>query len=336
VPRHWSQKRKYLQGKRGIEKPPFELPDFIAATGISELRQTYLDKEADKKLKAKQRDRMAPKMGKMDIDYAILHDAFFVHQRPPPLTAMGELYYEGKEYEAKLSNVRPGVLSDALREALGMGEGAPPPWLINMQRYGPPPSYPSLKVPGGRRAAAAADDDAAQLSACVFGGGGLLSPGRRCSRQAGRALLARLAGAHEPALPACSTSPAPAPPRHGQRAAQRLTPPPGPLQASTHPSRPTPSSATTPADGASRRWTRMATRCTATSSARWAAWPGALCMPPGQAGRQAGRQASAGPGPDHRGHTATPPLSPLTGAPARPPARRRWTCTTATRTCHGA
>lgn len=33
VPRHWSQKRKYLQGKRGIEKPPFELPSFIGATG---------------------------------------------------------------------------------------------------------------------------------------------------------------------------------------------------------------------------------------------------------------------------------------------------------------
>lgn len=24
----------------------------------------------------------------------------------------------------------------------------PPPWLINMQRYGPPPSYPSLRIPG--------------------------------------------------------------------------------------------------------------------------------------------------------------------------------------------
>jgi len=24
----------------------------------------------------------------------------------------------------------------------------PPPWLINMQRYGPPPSYPNLKIPG--------------------------------------------------------------------------------------------------------------------------------------------------------------------------------------------
>jgi splicing factor 3B subunit 2 len=26
VPRHWCHKRKYLQGKRGIEKPPFQLP----------------------------------------------------------------------------------------------------------------------------------------------------------------------------------------------------------------------------------------------------------------------------------------------------------------------
>ena len=25
---------------------------------------------------------------------------------------------------------------------------APPPWLINMQRYGPPPSYPTLKIAG--------------------------------------------------------------------------------------------------------------------------------------------------------------------------------------------
>lgn len=36
IPRHWSQKRKYLQGKRGLEKPPFKLPEFIEATGIGE------------------------------------------------------------------------------------------------------------------------------------------------------------------------------------------------------------------------------------------------------------------------------------------------------------
>lgn len=39
VPRHWSQKRKYLQGKRGIEKAPFELPSFIQSTGM----RTYCD-----------------------------------------------------------------------------------------------------------------------------------------------------------------------------------------------------------------------------------------------------------------------------------------------------
>ena len=39
-------------------------------------------------------------------------------------------------------------LSEELRQALGMSEGAPPPWLVNMQRYGPPPSYPGLQIPG--------------------------------------------------------------------------------------------------------------------------------------------------------------------------------------------
>jgi splicing factor 3B subunit 2 len=97
------------------------------------MRQAYQEKEEAKKLKQKQRDRMAPKVGKMDIDYEVLHDAFFKHQRPPKLTGMGELYYEGKEYEAHIENLRPGVLSPELREALGMSEGAPPPWLINMQ-----------------------------------------------------------------------------------------------------------------------------------------------------------------------------------------------------------
>lgn len=35
-----------------------------------------------------------------------------------------------------------------LRASLGISDYAPPPWLINMQRYGPPPSYPYLRVKG--------------------------------------------------------------------------------------------------------------------------------------------------------------------------------------------
>ncbi|KAJ1551808.1 Splicing factor 3B subunit 2 [Nowakowskiella sp. JEL0078] len=148
VPIHWQQKRKYLQGKRGIEKPPFELPDFIKKTGIMEMRSAVRDKEDQQKLKSKTRERHQPKMGKLDIDYQKLHDAFFRWQTKPKLTLHGDLYYEGKEFETKLKLKKPGQLSEDLKIALSIPLLAPPPWLINMQRYGPPPSYPNLKIPG--------------------------------------------------------------------------------------------------------------------------------------------------------------------------------------------
>ncbi|KAI8827283.1 uncharacterized protein EV422DRAFT_34683 [Fimicolochytrium jonesii] len=148
VPVHWQQKRKYLQGKRGIEKAPFELPDFIKATGIMEMRSAVKDKEDASKLKSKTRERHQPKMGKLDIDYQKLHDAFFRWQTKPKFTIHGDVYYEGKEFETKLKAKKPGQLSEELKAALNMPPLAPPPWLINMQRYGPPPSYPQLKVAG--------------------------------------------------------------------------------------------------------------------------------------------------------------------------------------------
>ncbi|KAL5162811.1 Splicing factor 3B subunit 2 [Glycine soja] len=156
----------FLLGKRGIEKPPFQLPDFIAATGIEKIRQVF-------------------------------HDVFFNYQTKPKLTSLGDLYHEGKEferaspgaavklclgdllvmgsnpetaslhmqgiayvagaireiclleYQVNLREMKPGMLSHELKEALGIPEGAPPPWLINMQvLYGPPSSYPHLKIPG--------------------------------------------------------------------------------------------------------------------------------------------------------------------------------------------
>lgn len=148
VPSHWSLKREYLSSKRGIEKPAFRLPDFIAATGIAEMRDAVLEKEAEQSLKQKQRARVQPKMGKLDIDYQKLYDAFFRFQTKPELTRFGEVYYEGKEAEVDFQNFRPGELGEATKEALGMPPGAPPPWLINQQRIGPPPSYPTLKIPG--------------------------------------------------------------------------------------------------------------------------------------------------------------------------------------------
>ncbi|KAJ1968638.1 hypothetical protein H4R35_006373 [Dimargaris xerosporica] len=148
VPQHWSRKRKYLQGKRGIEKAPFELPAFIKDTGIQEMRDAIKEKEDEQKLKSRTRERVQPKMGKLGIDYQRLYNAFFRFQSKPSMTRQGELYYEGKEFETKAMDFQPGQLSDDLKAALNMPPLAPPPWLVNMQRYGPPPNYPHLIIPG--------------------------------------------------------------------------------------------------------------------------------------------------------------------------------------------
>lgn len=131
------------------------MPDFIARTGISEVRSALDEDESKQSIKKKNRSRVAPKMGALDVDYRTLHDAFFKHQNKASiqdkLTKIGDLYYEGKEFETQKSkDIKVGgPLSERLRDALGMNaENSPPPWLINMQRFGPPPSYPTLSIPG--------------------------------------------------------------------------------------------------------------------------------------------------------------------------------------------
>ena len=47
-----------------------------------------------------------------------------------------------------MKEMKPGILSAELMAGLGMTESTPPPWLVNMQRYGPPPSYPNMRIPG--------------------------------------------------------------------------------------------------------------------------------------------------------------------------------------------
>lgn len=49
-------------------------------------------------MKSKMREKVRPKMGKIDIDYQKLHDAFFKWQTKPKLTIHGDLYYEVWEW----------------------------------------------------------------------------------------------------------------------------------------------------------------------------------------------------------------------------------------------
>lgn len=39
-------------------------------------------------------------------------------------------------------------MSESLRMALSISDYQAPPWIINMQRYGGPPSYPTLRILG--------------------------------------------------------------------------------------------------------------------------------------------------------------------------------------------
>ncbi|SBT80320.1 splicing factor 3B subunit 2, putative [Plasmodium malariae] len=148
VPQQWCQKRKYMHGKRGIEKLPYILPPYIQDTKISEIRQAIKEKEEQKSLKQKMRDRVRPKLHTMDIDYQTLHDAFFKYATKPKLVKFSDVYYEGKEFELKTKKFRPGVISEKLRKALNIEPNEPLPWLFNMQKYGLPPSFPYLSIPG--------------------------------------------------------------------------------------------------------------------------------------------------------------------------------------------
>ena len=70
------------------------------------MREALQEKEDAKGMKAKQREKVRPKLGKIDIDYQKLHDAFFKWQTKPRMTMHGDLYYEGKEFEIRYMDDR--------------------------------------------------------------------------------------------------------------------------------------------------------------------------------------------------------------------------------------
>jgi hypothetical protein len=51
-----------------------QLPEFIATTGIEKIRTAIMEQEALQTAKQKGRSKMAPKMGKIDIDYQVDDD----------------------------------------------------------------------------------------------------------------------------------------------------------------------------------------------------------------------------------------------------------------------
>ena len=144
--------------------------------GDREDRTAAEEQEAAKKA-AKSREKTAPKMGNIDIDYQVLHDAFFKWQNKPALCAHGDIYYEGKENETAMRD-EAGRVGAELRQALGMPDDAPPPWLINVAlrpaELVPEPPHPGLarRSPTARatvttRAAGASRPSTSSASRCT-------------------------------------------------------------------------------------------------------------------------------------------------------------------------
>jgi hypothetical protein len=146
VPKHWCQKRRYLSRKVGQDRvSKYNLPNDVISAGVPRIRLHYVNR-------SKSSFSMQNIKGGGDkplVEYDKLMDCFIQPNIRYRLTSFGEMYYEGKEYEIRCKDARPGILSSTLRKALGMpSEDYPPPWLNNMQAHGPPPSYPSLKLMG--------------------------------------------------------------------------------------------------------------------------------------------------------------------------------------------
>jgi splicing factor 3B subunit 2 len=57
-----------------------------------EMRNAMEEVDTAAGLKGRQRAKIRPKLGRLDIDYQKLHDAFFRFQTKPKLTAYGDMY----------------------------------------------------------------------------------------------------------------------------------------------------------------------------------------------------------------------------------------------------
>lgn len=133
VPNHWKVQRTFLSRQADREEAVGIVPAEVAALGIEKIRATK-----DKKANPNQIAFISCFMTGTPLQ----RKSYQVD-----LTEAGDVFYEGK-WRAK-THPTPGVLSARLRQALGIGTTAPPPWLYSMQAMRRlPPAYPDIRIPG--------------------------------------------------------------------------------------------------------------------------------------------------------------------------------------------
>ncbi|CAM40214.1 putative spliceosome-associated protein [Leishmania braziliensis MHOM/BR/75/M2904] len=133
VPRHWHLQRTFLSRQADREEAVGIVPAEVAALGIERIRAA--------------KDKMANPNQVAFISCFMTGTPLQRKTYNIELSRCGDVFYEGK-WRPKTHHT-PGVLSKRLRQALGIGPTAPPPWLYSMQTMRRlPPAYPDLRIPG--------------------------------------------------------------------------------------------------------------------------------------------------------------------------------------------
>ncbi|AYU80855.1 spliceosome-associated protein [Leishmania donovani] len=133
VPHHWHLQRTFLSRQADREEAVGIVPAEVAALGIEKIRAT--------------KDKMATPNQVAFISCFMTGTPLQRKTYNVELSRCGDVFYEGK-WRPKAHHT-PGVLSKRLRQALGIGPTAPPPWLYSMQTMRRlPPAYPDLRIPG--------------------------------------------------------------------------------------------------------------------------------------------------------------------------------------------
>ncbi|GFR19808.1 splicing factor 3B subunit 2 [Trichonephila clavata] len=126
---HWCFKDK--QDKQGIEKPSWKLLDFIKRVGIMKMGQALQERDDQKTMKAKMREKVRLKLRKKHRDYQNLGIVFLNGENRPKVTVYGGFDYEGKappvlcgteerQRKEKRRRIPPPLSGQLPRESLGV------------------------------------------------------------------------------------------------------------------------------------------------------------------------------------------------------------------------
>eukprot|EP00477_Mikrocytos_mackini_P001257 GAHX01001343.1.p1 GENE.GAHX01001343.1~~GAHX01001343.1.p1 ORF type:complete len:281 (-),score=49.89 GAHX01001343.1:312-1154(-) len=147
-PSAWRLNSKTKLNSGRYDRKEYVLPPNVAATGIQQLKKISLSLEELNKIKRAKIQTLNPIMGRINIDYKILHDAFFQFEYLPKFSGFGEI---GGNSDTKTKNnaTYPSKISDTLKRALNQsGPLKPMPWINRMQKLGTPPAFIDPEIPG--------------------------------------------------------------------------------------------------------------------------------------------------------------------------------------------